>query len=162
MYPERIYGLVNELIIPHFDFQNMSRLVLGNAWKNATEYQQSVFLEQFKRLLVRTYATVLREYSDHKIVYHPEETKPNSKLVVMKTEVEGAINNNSIPIDYRMYNAGGSWKVIDVAIDGVSLVSTYRGSFASEIRKLRKPEPYKGKGIKYQEEFIRRKEGKKK
>ena len=135
MYPERIYGLVNELVIPHFDFRNMSRLVLGNAWKNATEDQQSAFLEQFKTLLVRTYATALREYSDNKIIYHPEETKPNSRLVVVKTEVQDAINNSSIPIDYRMYDSDGSWMVVDVAVDGISLVSTYRGSFASEIRK---------------------------
>ena len=134
-YPERIYGLINELVIPHFDFRNMSRLVLGNAWKNATDEQRSAFLEQFKTLLVRTYATVLREYTDNKIIYHPEESKPNSKLVVVKTEVQDAINNSSIPIDYRMYDSDGSWMVVDVAVDGVSLVSTYRGSFASEIRK---------------------------
>jgi phospholipid transport system substrate-binding protein len=77
----------------------------------------------------------LREYSDNEIVYHPEETKPGSRLVVVKTEVKGVNNGNTVPIDYRMHNVEGEWMVVDVAVDGVSLVSTYRGSFASEIRK---------------------------
>jgi phospholipid transport system substrate-binding protein len=134
-YPDRIYSLINEVVIPHFDFTSMSRLVLGNAWNNATENQKSAFLEQFKTLLVKTYATALREYSDNEIVYHPEETKPGSRLVVVKTEVKGVNNGNTVPIDYRMHNVEGEWMVVDVAVDGVSLVSTYRGSFASEIRK---------------------------
>jgi len=134
-YPERIYGLISDLVIPHFDFRNMSRLVLGNAWKNATDDQRSAFLEQFKTLLVRTYVTALSEYSDNEIVYHPEESKPNSRLVVVKTEVKNAVNNSSISIDYRLYDSNGLWMVVDVSVDGVSLVSTYRGSFASEIRR---------------------------
>jgi phospholipid transport system substrate-binding protein len=134
-HPERIYTLINELVIPHFDFTNMSRLVLGSAWTGATDGQRAAFLEQFKTLLVRTYATALKEYSDNKIVYHPEETTSNPKLVIVKTVVLDAVNKSSIPIDYRMYSVNEQWKVVDVAVDGVSLVSTYRGSFASEIRK---------------------------
>jgi phospholipid transport system substrate-binding protein len=134
-YPERIYELVNELIIPHFDFTNMSRLVLGNAWKSANDGQRTAFLEQFRTLLVRTYATALKEYSNNKIVYYPEETKPDSRIVLVRTEVMDAINQSSIAIDYRMIESDSKWKVVDVTVDGVSLVSTYRGSFASEIRK---------------------------
>jgi phospholipid transport system substrate-binding protein len=62
-HPDRLYGLINELVIPHFDFRNMSRLVLGRAWNEATDEQRKSFLEQFKTLLVRTYANALKEYS---------------------------------------------------------------------------------------------------
>ena len=134
-HPEQIYGLINELVIPHFDFRNMSRLVLGRVWNEASEEQRSAFLQQFKTLLVRTYANALKEYSNNEIIYHPEETKPGSKLVQVKTEVIDKINNSTIPIDYRMHNQTGEWLVVDVAVDGVSLVTTYRGSFASEINK---------------------------
>jgi phospholipid transport system substrate-binding protein len=134
-HPEQIYSLINELVIPHFDFRNMSRLVLGRAWNEATDQQRSAFLEQFKTLLVRTYANALKEYSNNEIIYHPEVTKPGSRLVQVKTEVVDIINNSKIPIDYRMHNQTGDWLVVDVAVDGVSLVTTYRGSFASEINK---------------------------
>jgi phospholipid transport system substrate-binding protein len=134
-HPDRLYGLINELVIPHFDFRNMSRLVLGRAWNEATDEQRKSFLEQFKTLLVRTYANALKEYSNNEIVYYSDESKPGSKLVQVKTEVIDTVNNTKIPIDYRMHNQTGEWLVVDVAVDGVSLITTYRGSFASEINK---------------------------
>lgn len=134
-HPEQIYGLINELVIPHFDFRNMSRLVLGRAWNEASDEQRNAFLEQFRTLLVRTYANALKEYSNNEIIYHPDERKPGSRLVQVKTEVVDTVNNSTIPIDYRMHNQTGNWLVVDVAVDGVSLVTTYRGSFASEINK---------------------------
>lgn len=135
--PGRLYELINELVLPHFDFYSMSRYVLGSSWKNATPEQQQQFVDQFRTLLVRTYANALKQYSDNEIVYHPEQASEGSPLVVVRTEVKGAkgVNSsNSIPIHYRMHSVNGAWKVIDVSVDGVSLVSTYRGSFASEIR----------------------------
>ncbi|MGY8813104.1 MAG: MlaC/ttg2D family ABC transporter substrate-binding protein [Gammaproteobacteria bacterium] len=134
-YPDRIYGLINELVIPHFDFTNMSRLVLGGAWNSATESQRAAFQVQFKTLLVRTYATALKEYSDNKIEFYPEESKEGSRIVLVRTEVMDAVNQSSVPIHYRMLSTNDVWKVVDVTVGGVSLVSTYRGSFASEIRK---------------------------
>lgn len=133
--PGRIYELINELVIPHFDFYGVSRYVLGAAWKNASPEQQNLFVEQFRTLLVRTYANALRQYSENEIVYHPEQISEGSPLVIVRTEVKGVNGTNSIPIHYRMHTVDGAWKVIDVSVDGVSLVSTYRGSFASEIRK---------------------------
>ena len=132
--PGKIYELIYELVIPHFDFYSMSRFVLGAAWKSATEQQQKDFVEQFKTLLVRTYTNALKQYSENEIVYHPEQTSEGSSLVLVRTEVKGAKGAGSIPIQYRMHSVDGAWKVVDVSVDGVSLVSTYRGSFASEIR----------------------------
>lgn len=134
--PGRIYELINELVLPHFDFTSMSRWVLGReSWKTASEEQRREFIGEFQTLLVRTYAKALLEYSDEEIKYYPAEGNPGSGLVVVKTEVQQPSGGGSIPIHYRMHQQNGQWKVVDVAVDGVSLVSTYRGSFASEIRK---------------------------
>lgn len=133
--PGRIYDLVNELVIPHFDFYSISRQVLGNVWKKATEQQRQAFMEQFRILLVRTYANALRQYSVNEIIYYPEQRNQDSSLVVVRSEVKGIKGSVSIPIHYRMHSVDGEWKVVDVSIEGISLVSTYRGSFASEVRK---------------------------
>ncbi|MDX1518757.1 MAG: ABC transporter substrate-binding protein [Gammaproteobacteria bacterium] len=133
-HPEKVYDLVNELVIPHFDFTSMSKWVLGKNWRDATDDQRLQFTDEFRTLLVRTYAKALLEYSDQEIKYLDEMSSTNSNLVVVKTEITQS-GSNPIPINYRMHVSGGDWKVIDVAVDGVSLVSTYRGEFASHIRK---------------------------
>ena len=135
-HPERIYDLINELVIPHFDFQSMSRWVLGTTWKDASEAQRDAFIEQFKTLLVRTYAKALLEYSDEEIKYLDTTESANAKLVTVSTEMRGGGGASVIPINYRLHAPdGGEWKVVDVTVDGISLISTYRGSFRSEINK---------------------------
>lgn len=134
-HPEKIYSLINELVIPHFDFVSMSKWVLGKTnWRNANTSQQDQFVSEFRTLLVRTYAKALLEYSEQEIIYHPANNDPNSNIVMVKTEIQqpGA---KSVPINYTMHISGGEWKVIDVVVDGISLVATYRGSFAEEIRQ---------------------------
>jgi phospholipid transport system substrate-binding protein len=133
-HPEQIYGLINELVIPHFDFTSMSKWVLGKNWRQASDIQREKFINEFRTLLVRTYARALLEYSDQEINYIPVESNPNSNLVVVKTEVQSP-GSNAVPINYRMHVSDGEWKVVDIAVDGISLVATYRGSFSSEIRK---------------------------
>lgn len=132
--PDKIYALVHELIIPHFDFKSMSKWVLGRNWRGATEEQREQFAEEFQTLLVRTYAKALLEYSEEDIAYAPVNEKPESNLVTVKTEVKQS-GSQSIPINYSMHITDGEWKVVDVSVNGVSLVSTYRGSFASEVRR---------------------------
>jgi phospholipid transport system substrate-binding protein len=133
--PGIIYGLVNEIVIPHFDFVSMSKWVLGKKnWRGASEGQRQQFVDEFRTLLVRTYAKALLEYSDETIEYLPVEKNPDSNLIVVKTKINQA-GSTAVPIDYRMHVSGGEWKVVDLVVDGVSLVSTYRGSFASQIRK---------------------------
>lgn len=134
-HPERLYGLIDELVLPHFDFPIMSRWVLGKQWNATPVEKQDKFVEQFKTLLVRTYAKALLEYSGQSIVYLPPVSNPKSNLIIVKTEVTGDGSAHNIPINYRMHTSGGKWKVIDISIDGVSLVGTYRGEFGSEIRK---------------------------
>ena len=132
--PEKIYDMVNELVIPRFDFISMSKWVLGKHWKSANETQRSEFIAQFKALLVRTYARALLEYSGQSIKYHPVEQNPQSNLAVVKTELTSS-SSTQLPILYRMHQKNEEWKVVDVAVDGVSLVTTYRGSFATQIKK---------------------------
>tara|TARA_B100001013_G_scaffold305164_1_gene207844 strand:+ start:189 stop:668 length:480 start_codon:yes stop_codon:yes gene_type:complete len=132
--PEKIYDMVNELVIPRFDFISMSKWVLGKHWKTASETQRSKFITQFKALLVRTYARALLEYSGQNIKYYPVEQNPQSNLAVVKTELVSS-SSAQLPILYRMHQKNEEWKVVDVAVDGVSLVTTYRGSFATQIKK---------------------------
>lgn len=133
--PGIIYGLINEIVIPHFDFVSMSKWVLGKtSWKGASEGQREQFVDEFRTLLVRTYAKALLEYSNEAIEYLPTEDNPNSNLVVIKTKIN-QVGSSPVPIDYRMHVSGGEWKVVDIVVDGVSLIATYRGSFASEIKK---------------------------
>ena len=134
-HPERIYDLIHELVIPHFDFASMSKWVLGKSWKDASPTQRDAFISQFRTLLVRTYAKALLEYSEEVIRFLPVEPNPSSNLVLVKTEVEQSAGSAAIPIQYRLHITEGAWKVVDVSVDGVSLVSTYRGSFASDIQR---------------------------
>ncbi len=133
-HPEKLYSLINELVIPHFDFVSMSKWVLGRNWREATEAQQQQFVSEFRTLLVRTYAKALLEYSNEAIHYFPVENNPDSNIVVVKTEIHQP-GTRPVPINYSMHVSGGEWKVVDIVVDGISLIATYRGSFASEIRK---------------------------
>lgn len=130
--PDRLYQLVREIVLPHFDFKQMSRLVLGKNWRRATPEQRERFVKEFQTLLIRTYGTALNEYRDQKIEYLPMRQKPDAQDVTVRTEVlrPGA---PPIPIDYSMQLENGRWKVYDVVIQGVSLVTNYRTSFSSEI-----------------------------
>ncbi len=132
--PGKIYDLVEHVVLPRFDFQRMSRLVLGKYWPRASDSEKSAFVNAFREMLVRTYATALLNYSGQEIVYLPVQRNASSDEVTVNTQVQssGAL---PIPIDYRLYRDGDDWKVFDVSIDGISLVSNYRSSFASQIRR---------------------------
>ena len=138
--PGKIYLLVDDIVLPRFDFTRMSRLVLGKHWKRASTAEQSAFVEQFRELLVRTYATALLNYSGQEIKYLPTRMVDGASDVMVNTEVQEA-GGPKIPINYRLYRTEDGWKVYDVLIDGVSLVSNYRSSFASQVRR------YKLKGL---------------
>lgn len=133
--PKYLYELVDKIVLPHFDFLRMSKLVLGKYWRQASVDQQERFVEEFRTLLVRTYATSMREYADQPIEYLPLRMDPGATDVTVKTEVE-QLSGFPVPIDYRLYLNDGAWKVFEVSIDGVNLVVNYRSSFATEIRKV--------------------------
>ena len=130
-----IFALVQEKVIPHFDFRIMTRAALGRYWRQASEEQKERLTREFRELLVRTYATMLLGYSDEKIEYLPFRGKPGDKRVIVRTRVHTSDGAPPVPINYRLYRKNGEWKVYDVVVDGVSLVSNYRGTFANEVRK---------------------------
>ncbi len=129
-----IYGLVQEIIMPNFDFDKMSKLALGKNWRKASAEQRVRFTEEFRLLLVRTYSTAMLEYSDEKIKFIPFRGNVAKKKVKVKMEILQA-GGPSIPMTLSMYlNKEEAWKVYDVKIDGISLVTNYRSTFATEIR----------------------------
>ncbi len=131
--PAKMYVLVAELIFPHFDFQIMARWVLGAHWKEADGAIRAEFVDQFRKLLVRTYATALLEFSDQVITYPDDSAIVKGRTVEVRQEIDQS-GSEPILIGYRLHNTRGDWKVFDVTVDGVSLVKTYRASFSSLIR----------------------------
>jgi len=132
--PEKIVDLVTGIVAPHFDFQHMSRLVLGKYWRRASDTQKNTFIEQFQALLIRTYAIALLNYSDQAIEYLPLHEQADASKVMVKTEVRSS-GAPAIPINYRLHRHDEGWKVYDVIIDNVSLVSNYRTGFSNQIRR---------------------------
>jgi len=132
--PRLIDTFVIDIVLPHFDFEKMARSVLGKYWRKANTKQRGRFIEEFRKLLVRTYATALFEYSDQEIIYAPMPPGTTGDDVTVRTEIDQP-GGLPIPINYRLERKGDTWKVYDVTIDGVSLISNYRTSFGGEIRK---------------------------
>lgn len=132
--PERVYALVDKIVLPHFDFERMSRFVLGQNWAQATPAQQGKFVQEFRRLLVRTYATALVETAGQavEISYLPVREESGADRVTLQTQVK-ASGKQPIALDYSMYLLNGAWKVYNISAGGVSLVTTYRTEFNNDI-----------------------------
>jgi len=132
----KIYPLVEELILPHFDFHKMSIWVLGKNWRKANAEQQKIFTGEFQNLLVRTYSTALLEYTDQEIDFLPFHAGEKDRKVTVKTRIIQGGGAADIPLNYSLYrNRAGEWKVYDISVDGISLVTNYRTSFATEVRQ---------------------------
>lgn len=131
---QKVYELVEAKVLPHFDFNRMTQLAVGKHWNGATPQQKQALVQEFRALLVRTYSTALTEFSSQSIEFKPLTMKAEDIEVTVRTEIKQP-GGKPIPIDYSMYKTSFGWKVYDVAIDGVSLVINYRGSFASTIRQ---------------------------
>lgn len=132
-HPQQIHGFIEQYLLPHFDFQRMSQWVLGRYWRTATPQQRSAFVKQFENLLINTYGNALNSYSGQTISYQPTLHQPDGEAVV-RTELHDPNGGPAIPIDYRLYNDNGQWKVFDLSIDNVSLVTNYRQTFAPQIQ----------------------------
>ncbi|MFZ5467126.1 MAG: MlaC/ttg2D family ABC transporter substrate-binding protein [Pseudomonadota bacterium] len=133
--PQLVYRIVDELVLPHFDFEAMSKLVLGVNWRRATSAQQAAFTREFRTLLVRTYAKSLAEYDEQGIRYLPMRPESDPGEATVRTEIQPKAGP-SIPVDYRLRKTDRSWKVFDVSIDAVSLVTNYRTTFAQDVQRI--------------------------
>ncbi len=129
-----VYQLANEVVAPHVDFNRLSGLALGKHWRRATAEQKSEFMQQFQRLLVRTYATAFREFGDWSLKFMPRHDAANAKKVLVRSEV---VRSGAPPVSvkYRMHQKDGDWMVYDIVIEGISLVTNYRTTFAKEVRR---------------------------
>jgi len=129
--PGEMYNLVSDLVFPNFDFTVMSRFVLGSYWDEAEVKQKGEFIDQFRKLLVRTYASALLEFSNQTIEYPSDKNVVKEKTAKIVQEV--ITQGESVTVVYRLHNNKEKWMAFDVSVSGVSLVKTYRGSFMSII-----------------------------
>jgi len=126
--------LIEDKVAPHFDFTAMTKLAVGRYWRDATEDERRMLTEEFRRLLVRTYAQVLLSFRDSTVVFKPLRMAPDATDVIVRLELkQGGVS--PIAITLAMEKSAMGWKIYDVTVDLVSLVTTYRGSFASKIRE---------------------------
>ena len=132
--PGRIYRLVDTVVLPHFDFSAMTDLALGNYKDQVSAAQRPTIVNEFRQLLVRTYSSALLEYTDQELTYLPLEGSIEDGRVVVRTEIAQA-GGFPIPIDYSLLRGDDGWKVFDISVDQVSLVTNYRSSFARAIKK---------------------------
>ena len=132
---KRVLGeVVEKKVLPNFDFQAMTRYAVGKYWREATPAQQRALENAFRELLVTTYTTALTQSSltDQSVEVRPVTLRPADDDVTVKTLVKDA-SSKPIAIDYRLAKVGSAWKVYDVTVENLSLVTNYRGSFNSEI-----------------------------
>ncbi len=130
----KVVALVDAKIMPNVDFQRMTASAAGPAWRRATPEQQKSLQDEFKILLVRTYAGALSQVSDQEIALKPLRASAEDKEVVVRTEIRG--RGEPVQLDYRLQKTpgqGAGWKIYDLNVMGVWLVETYRGQFAQEI-----------------------------
>ena len=132
--PDSLYQLVNEIVLPNFDFETMTDLALGRHKTKVSAEQKPLIVEEFRTILVRTYSSALLEYTDQELVYLPMEGKESDGEVVVRTEIEQA-GGFPIPINYSLRNSADGWKVFDISVDEVSLVTNFRSSFSRAIKK---------------------------
>jgi len=132
---KKLYAMVDEHVLPHFDFRAMSRTVLGRYWRQASEDQRQRFVSEFRDLLVRTYATALLKYNNEQIVYLPFRMDPGDRIAMVRSEVRRTDGGPPIAINYSFYHTDTGWKVYDVTIEGASLVTTYQSTYAEQVRR---------------------------
>lgn len=130
----KIFALAEEKVLPNFNFVRVSRLVLGKNWTRATPEQRTNFQKEFRTLLLRTYATALSKYQDQTIEFLPLRMVDDAKTASVKTKIIQS-GGQPIAVDYSLAREEDAWKVYDIVIEGVSLVTNYRGQFSQEVRK---------------------------
>ena len=130
---KKAMDLVEAKVLPHFNFQHMTALAMGKDWRKATPEQKKRLSEEFKTLLVRTYSNALTGYRDQTIRYKPVKMQSGDEEVLVRTEIVQP-GNKPIQLDYALEKLADGWKVFDVVVAGVSLVTNYRDTFSQEVR----------------------------
>lgn len=131
---KKITEFVHSVIYPHADFDLISSLVLGKLWKNATPAEKDAFKQEFQTLLIRTYSRAFVEFKEWSVRFLPINSDDSQRKVMVKTEILQP-GLQPIAVNYRMLFNKGEWKVYDILIEGVSLVTNYRTSFKNEVER---------------------------
>jgi phospholipid transport system substrate-binding protein len=129
----KLIELIEAKVLPHFNFASMTALAMGQNWNRASPEQKTRLTEEFKTLLVRTYASALSAYSEQKFEFRPLRAKPSDTEVTVQVRVLQP-GSQPVPIDYSMEKTAANWKVYDVMVGGVSLVVNYRTEFSNSVR----------------------------
>ena len=130
----KLIQLIDAKVLPHFNFGAMTALAMGQNWNKANPDQKKRLTEEFRTLLVRTYASALAAYSEQKFDFRPLRAKPTDTDVTVQVRVLQP-GSQPVPIDYAMEKTAAGWKVYDVMVGGVSLVANYRTEFGNVIRE---------------------------
>ena len=130
---KKAIALVEVKVLPYFNFQRMTALAMGRDWNKANAEQKKRLTDEFKTLLVRTYSNALTGYKDQTIRYKPAKLQAGDTEVMVRTEIVQP-GNKPIPLDYSLEKQPEGWKVYDVVVAGVSLVTNYRDTFNQEVR----------------------------
>jgi phospholipid transport system substrate-binding protein len=130
----KLVDLVETRVLPHFNFTRMTQIALAVNWRRADEEQRKQLVEQFRSLLVRTYTNALALYREQTVEFKPLRAKSEDRQVTVRSEIR-KLGQPPVALDYEMERTPAGWKVYDVKVEGVSLVSTYRDDFTSQVRQ---------------------------
>lgn len=125
--------LVEAKVLPNFNFTRMTSLAVGKDWNKATPEQKKQLAKEFETLLVRTYSNALTAYKSQTVVYKPLKMQPGDTDVLVRTEIRQP-GQQAVQLDYGVEKQDNGWKVYDVVVAGISLVTNYRENFAAEVR----------------------------
>ena len=131
---EQLRQKMDEIVAPNLDFITMTKLAVGRHWRQATDDQKRTLVTEFRELLIRTYAQALDEYNNQELEVLPLRPSPHEDRVRVRTRVIQQ-DGPEIPVDYSLRYDDGEWQVYDIVVDGISLVTNYRSTFASEIQR---------------------------
>lgn len=126
--------LVEQKVIPHFDFERMTALAVGRDWRSATPEQRKALTDAFHDLLVRTYSNALASYKGETVDFKPSRPSSDKSEATVHSEIHQA-GGKTVPLDYVLEKSGSEWKVYDVSVAGISLVTNYRQQFAEEVQR---------------------------
>jgi phospholipid transport system substrate-binding protein len=133
--PQIVYGIVNQILLPHVDVMSMSSKALGReAWLRATPTQKQAFARQFVTLLIRTYSSALAQYTNERVNFLPLRGDYNNQSRVQVNSIIVRESGPSINLSYRMMRVGGQWMLYDFSVDGVSIIESFRSQFVEELQ----------------------------
>ena len=134
---KKMLDLVDAKVLPHFNFEHMTKLAVGKSWRTATPEQKKALMSEFRTLLVRTYTKAFTSYRDQVVEIKPFKLDPAATEVTVKTAiVKPGSSQQPVLVDYDMEKMPDGWKVYDLTVEGVSLVTSYRGTFADQIQQV--------------------------